>query len=128
MRVFCLFCRSTQNLKNLSKIQAKIVLKSVNSSRIFENRRSHYIESRFCLSLLGAFQKSAYKIGVCVNPAYVTHYIDSSVCFFIALCCLFASLACTTPSVKGDFLCFFRNHVHFELCVIFFSKEEFDTG
>ena len=44
-----------------SKIQAKIGPKSVTSSQTFQNR----IEAIFCLRLLGAFQKSADKVGVC---------------------------------------------------------------
>ena len=52
-------------LKFPSKTQAKIGPKSVTSSQIFQNRRSHCIEAIFCLRLLGAFQKSADKFGVC---------------------------------------------------------------
>ena len=48
-----------------SKIQARIGPKFVNSSQIFQNRRSRCIEVRFCLSFLGEFQKLADKVGVC---------------------------------------------------------------
>ena len=47
------------------KIQARIGPKSVKSSQIFQNRRSHCIEVRFRLSLLREFQKSTDKVGVC---------------------------------------------------------------
>ena len=59
------FVSRLEIFKISSKIQAKIGPKSVTSSQIFQNRRIHCIEAIFCLSLLGAFQKSADKVGVC---------------------------------------------------------------
>ena len=59
------FVSRLQIFKISSKNQAKIGPKSVTSSQIFQNRRSHCIEVVFCLRLLGAFQKSADKVGVC---------------------------------------------------------------
>ena len=55
----------SKSLKFPSKNQAKIRPKSVTCSQIFQNWRSHCIEAIFCLSLLGAFQKSADKVHVC---------------------------------------------------------------
>ena len=71
------FCQPTQNLHNSSKIKAKIEPKSVNSSHNFINRRSHCIEANFCLSLLGEFQNSADKAGVC-RPALVYFFSDKT--------------------------------------------------
>ena len=51
-----------------SKLQAKSKQKSAKicyQLTDFSNRRSHCIEARFCLSLLGEFQKLADKVGVC---------------------------------------------------------------
>ena len=58
----------SKSLKFPGKIQAKIGLKSVTCSQIFQNRRSHCIEAIFCLSLLGANRPTKL---TCVNLASV---------------------------------------------------------
>ena len=45
-----------------SKIQARIGPKSVNCSEMIQNPRSHCIDAKICLSLLGEYQKSADKL------------------------------------------------------------------
>ena len=50
------FCQPTQNLRNFKQNRAKICNQFTDFS---------CIEAIFCLSLLGEFQKSADKVGVC---------------------------------------------------------------
>ena len=65
----------SKSLKFPSETQAKIGPKSVTCSQIFQNRRSHCIEAIFCLRLLGVFQKSADKVGVCKSGLCIFHFV-----------------------------------------------------
>ena len=69
-----------KNFKQNPKNSRRIGPKSVNSSHIFQNRRSHCIEARFCLSLLGEFKKSADKVDVC-KSGYMQFIWDPYVIF-----------------------------------------------
>ena len=53
------FCQPTQNLKISKKKPSK------NRAKICKHFTSYLCEARFCLSLLGEFEKSADKVGVC---------------------------------------------------------------
>ena len=69
-----------KSFKFPSKSQANIGQKSVNSLHIFKNQRSCCIDARFCLSLLGEFQKPVDTKLACVNPALV--YLRSTIVQF----------------------------------------------